>query len=193
MKLRTWLQMAGLGAILALTGCIPSLHPLYTDADLTFDPALTGTWTRQDSTETWLVTKTGEKEYLLVYTDENGKKGEFSLHLLKAEGMLYADLYPVEPSMKENEYYVGHLMRVHTFYRVRQIEPTLQIAGLKLEWLKDHLQQHPDALKHEKVDDGILLTAQPKEMQAFLAKQEKTADAWAEIPPMTKKVEKPKP
>ena len=52
------------------------------------------------------------------------------------------------------------------------------------DWIKRFLQKNPDAIKHEKVDfniamsDNILLTAQPKELQAFLIKHEKTQDAW---------------
>jgi len=36
------------------------------------------------------------------------------------------------------------------------------------------------------------LTAQSKDMQAFLLKHDKTADAWDECSPMKRRMEKPK-
>ena len=31
-------------AAILVTGCVPTLHPLYTERDLTFDAALIGLW-----------------------------------------------------------------------------------------------------------------------------------------------------
>ncbi|MEI8078576.1 MAG: hypothetical protein WCH61_02970 [bacterium] len=67
------------------------------------------------------------------------------------------------------------------------------MAFLKPNWIKPYLQEHPDAIKHETGDEGILLTAQPRELQAFLIKHDKTPEAWGECRPITRRVEKPKP
>jgi len=75
---------------------------------------------------------------------------------------------------------------------MQQQDDVLQIAILKPDWIEKHLQEHPDAIKHEKLDHGILLTAKPKDMQAFLLKHDKTADAWDESGPMTRRLEKAK-
>ena len=32
-----------------LIGCLQSLHPLYRDGDITFDPAVAGTWTDENA------------------------------------------------------------------------------------------------------------------------------------------------
>ncbi|MCX7011865.1 MAG: hypothetical protein NTW86_04745 [Candidatus Sumerlaeota bacterium] len=189
MKTRAWVQMVWLGVFVALTGCIPSLHPLYTDEDVTFDPALVGVWSSQDSKDTWTVTKAGEKEYRVVYVDEDGKKGEFTGHVLKADGQLFADLYPVEPDLKENDFYRAHLLRVHTFVRIDQTAPTLQLSVLSPDWLGRFLKENPEAIRRETVDDAILLTAQPKDLQAFLLKHKTTPDAWGECSPLTRKAE----
>ncbi len=181
-----------LGLSFLLAGCTPSVHPLYTDQDLIFDPSLVGDWADSDGKKTWTFTKSGENAYKLLCLDEKGKKGEFAVHLLKVGDRRFLDLYPADPDLQQNDFYKCHLMPVHTFMRVRQQENILQMAVLKPDWIKNFLQEHPDAIKHEKVDDGVLLTAQPKELQAFLIKHEKTLDAWDEWDPMTRQVDKAK-
>ena len=186
------LALVGAGLLIILTGCVPSLHPLYTDEDLVFDPGLIGEWSEQGESETWTFTKSGEKEYGLVYVDEKGKRGEFIVHLVNAEGRLFLDLFPEEPHFKEdvNDFYTGHLLGVHTFMRVTQIQPTLRMAPLNPDWIKKYLMDHPGDIRHEKVNDGILFTTQPKELQAFLIKHEKTEGAFDEPSDMSRKVKK---
>ncbi len=186
------------GLLLVLGGCVPSLHPLYTEKDLIFDPALLGEWTLgKNNKESWTFTKAGEKQYQLVYIDDEGKEGKFCVHLLKIEGRLFLDLFPMEldskktdEDPKENAFYKLHLVPAHTFMLVKQIQPTLQMAFLNPSWAKDYLKAHPDAVRHEKVDhDEIVLTAPTKELQAFVLKHEKDADAFATLDPMTRKAD----
>jgi hypothetical protein len=187
-----WFRIVSVGLLIFIASCVPSLHPLYTDADLAFDPALVGEWSEKGSKETWTFTKSDEKEYSLVLVENEGKRGEFIVHLVKAEGRLFLDLFPKEPDLKENDFYKGHLLGVHTFMRVEQIQPTLQMAPLNPDWIKKFLQDHPDDIRHEKVDNGIVLTAKPKELQAFLIKHEKTKDAFEELSTLIRKVEEQK-
>lgn len=182
----------GVAVLVVLAGCVPSLHPLYTDGDLVFDPALVGEWSEKHSKEKWIFTKSGEKEYRLVYIDDEGKEGKFIVHLVKAEGRQFLDLFPEDPDLKENDFYKCHLLPIHTFMRIEQIEPTLRMVPLNPDWIKKFLQDHPDAIQHEKVDDGILLTAKPKELQAFLIKHEKTEDAFGDVSDKVRKASEPK-
>ena len=175
--------------VITLSGCVPSLYPLYTDEDLIFDPALVGVWSGEDSDDTWSFTKTGEKRYQLVDTDQEGKEGTFVAHLLKIDGRLYLDLYPDKPDLEANDFYMGHLLPVHSFMRVATIEPNLRCANVNPEWVDQFLRKNPDAIKHERLEDGVVLTAQPKELQAFLAEHEKTEGAFSEFSDMVRKEE----
>ena len=180
-----------IGFLLIMSGCIPSVHPLYTEQDLIFDPLLVGEWADKDGKATWTFTKNAEKAYTLRYVDEKGKKGDFVVHLLKVGDRRFLDFYPADPDLLQNDFYKCHLMAVHTFMRMQQQGDVIQMAFPKPDWIKKCLKEHPDAIKHEEVDDGILLTAQPKDLQAFLLKHDKTPDAWNECSPMTRRVEKP--
>ncbi len=90
-----------LGSALTLVGCIPTLHPLYAEKDLVFDPALLGLWSSDKERETWLFEKESESAYKLTYTDSHGKAGQFTAHLLKLNGNRFLDLYPDDSVLRE--------------------------------------------------------------------------------------------
>lgn len=179
--------------LFCLTGCVYSIHPLYTEKDIIFDPALIGEWSEKDSNETWTFTKKAETDhtpnmsYNLVYLDEKNRAGKFIVHLVKIKGKLFLDIFPDTSELKENEYYKFHLFPVHTFMQVKQIEPTLQMAALDSGWVEKHLKVNSKAISHEMTDNGIIFTAITKELQTFILKCEKTKDAFGEFSNMTKK------
>ncbi len=151
-----------------IAGCIPSLHPLYTDETLIFDEALIGKWKINDKNDEqiWQFSKAGEKEYELRIL-QAGKEGRFAAHLLELDGKTYLDLYPAENKTMENlnDTYKMHLIAAHTFLKVN-------IAGsnLKLNWfMNELLKDDPNQLRHEKVNkDQIVLTASTEELQRFV-------------------------
>jgi hypothetical protein len=192
MKNRYLGMVLGFGFILA--GCIPSLQPLYTEKDLIFDPSLVGAWS--DSKETWLYEKDGEKAYRLTYTDADGKKGEFQAHLLKLGDWKFLDLYPDEAGLKSdnrNDFYNFHYVPVHTFFKISQISPVLQMSVLKGEWLEELLKADPKAIRHEEVKDRVVLTASTKELQAFVLQHARTEAAWGDPSDLRRVEAKPNP
>jgi len=160
--------------------CVPSLHPLYTDKELVFDEKLLGSW--GESNQTWEFKK-GEKEksYDLI-TDENGKKGEFTVYLVKIQDsskadkekesarqtLLFLDLYPKQPNLETTDFYKFHLLPVHTFMKIEQIEPTLKMRVMSPDKLGEMLEDKPDIIKHEVLEDRIVLTASTKQLQKFM-------------------------
>ena len=164
-----WLAV---GVSLVLPGCVPSLNPLYTEKDLVFDAALVGTWAEQDdSRETWSFNKSGEKEYKLIYTEDD-KTGEFKAHLLKLGNTLYLDFFPESDGLKDskrNDFYLSHFVPGHMFAKVTQVEPTLRMAMLNPDWLKKLLEKNPKAIAYHAVgEDRIVLTASTAELQKFI-------------------------
>lgn len=177
--------MAFCGVLILSTGCIPSLHPLYTEEDLVFEPGLIGQWTEDDSKEIWVFSKVNSDEYKLVHTDKDGIHGTFSAHLLKIKGNMFLDLFPEinGSSKKENSFYKFHFYPVHTFLYVKQIEPTLQMCFPNPEWIEKLIEENPKAIRHEVVeDDVIILTAGTKELQAFWLKHFETKEAFCDDP-----------
>lgn len=176
--MKNYILLVAIALFTIFSGCVPSLHSLYTEADLTFDQALVGQWSEKDKKETWTFTKSKAKEYQLVYVDKKGEKGTFKVHLVEIEGVRFLDLYPEDPGLAENGFFKWHLFGAHTFMQVKQIKPALQLAPLNYDWLKKYLVKHPDAIQHEVQDNRILLTAQTKALQTFVIKHKETKDAF---------------
>jgi hypothetical protein len=185
-------MIAVISAVCFIVGCIPSLHPLYTENDLIFEKSLIGTWVDGNPENSWTFSQSGEKEYKLIYTDD-GKPGEFVVHLLKIKDKMFMDLYPAEPELKtDNGFYKAHLIPAHTFMLVKQIEPTLQMAFLNPDKLKEIIKKDPKAVKHEKLgkdDDMDIFTASTQELQDFIMKNIDTPDFFGQ-PSNLKKAQK---
>lgn len=173
-----------LGALILLTGCVvTSVYPYYHAKDVTFDPALLGTWieAKEDNAakDTWTFEKLDDQTYKLTVADGD-KKTEFDTRLFKLKGARFLDCLPRE--RPENSAPLHYLMRVDA------LTPTLELRLLDHDWLRKLLVQHPKAIRHtlvpRKAGDGdggdLLLTADTDELQKFVARHLKTAEAWCE-------------
>ena len=158
-----------------LGGCVLSVHPLFSEDDLVFEEKLLGVWAeKQDSQERWEFGRHGDRDdrrYTIVYTDTEGKTGEFLASLGKLNDMLFLDLYPAEADVNANEFYKYHLLGVHTFLKVEQIGPTLQMRMMSHDKMKEMLEADQNLVKHEVLeepDSRIMLTASTEELQRFM-------------------------
>src|SRR4026207_11159 len=113
---------------IVLSGCVPSLHPLYTESDLLFDPAVIGSWAEKGDEDIWRFQKAekGDKTYKLICI-EKGVPAEFIVHLVQVGKLKFLDIYPEEPQIK-NDCYKAHLIPAHTFLRIRIEGDALYIA-----------------------------------------------------------------
>lgn len=177
-----------------LGGCIPvmSLHPLYTEEDVVFEEKLVGLWV--DDSNNTLEFKSVEKPenaYELVYSDNEGKKGSFVAHLVKLQNTLFLDIFPKQFPCKDEEekhqlvedkiiltvkvsmkwhYSAFFFVPFHTFIKINSIEPQLKMQLTDDEDMGKLLKENPNAVKHQLVEDKIILTASTKELQAFVLK-----------------------
>ena len=170
MKRITILFLSAL-AICALTSCVPSLHPLFTKEDVIFKPELVGKWSSADSSDSWKFTKAGSNRYTLVYTDDDGKAGQFKATLFKLGDQQFLDLFPDDDTFDKADaptLYTWHLQPMHTRAKVDSIGPALEMGFLSPKWMENKLKENPDAIRHETVNDRIVLTAPTKDLQAFV-------------------------
>jgi hypothetical protein len=162
-------------AVLLLAGCLPSLHQLYNDETLIFKEELIGKWMGDDD-GIWQFKKAGDKEYELRIYDDEKELGRFSAHLTQIEGLMFLDLFPdTEPLDDLDDFYKIHILPVHTFMRVDQINPRLQLRMIDYEKVEKLIENDPDVIKHEVVDDDrIVLTAGTEELQDFVIEHVET-------------------
>jgi hypothetical protein len=162
--------------LLGLSACVPSLHELYAEKDLVFEPALLGDWVEDKADSKSLLTfaKGEGKEYKLT-SIEGKDKSTFIAHVVKLGDRLFLDLAS-DPSVDCPTLSVP----VHMFVLVSQTSPKLQMRGFDEGWLKRYVEKNPRALKHEIVDNDVVLTASTKQLQRFLLSHVNTKDAFKE-------------
>ena len=153
-----------------MAGCLPSLHPLYDDKTLIFKEELIGKWMEDDG-GFWQFKKAGDNEYELRICDDNQEEfGRFTAHLIEIKGLMFLDLVPdSEPLEDLDDFYKIHILPVHTFMKVDQINPNLRLRMIDYDEVKKMIESNPNVIKHEVVDDDrIVLTASTEELQNFV-------------------------
>ena len=185
MKVVKWLILA-LAAMTWLS-CVVSLLPLFEDRRSVSEPGLLGTWTAEDSADTWTFEQADGKEYRLIqrqaeYDPEGrgfepssegvpGDAARFRARLGRLGAGLFLDLVPADEGNPEirNDLYNWHMVPGHTLARVWLEKDSLQIAFLDEDWLSKAIKNGRVALTH--VDTGrLILTAPTAELEAFILK-----------------------
>lgn len=159
--------------VLVLFGCVPSLHELYTKETLVFDPALAGKW-QGDSDEIWeFVPDAKNKAYALTIRKDkdtdNKKDSKLIAHLVDVKGQRFLDLYPAKDAeIETGDWTKMCIVPAHLFLHVAQTEPNLVLAAMDPDKIGDLLEQKPDRVKHERIEDRDVLTDTPERLQAFV-------------------------
>ena len=178
-----------------LAGCVPSLHSLFTDKDVFFEPQLIGTWS-DGSEETWqFIRKTDPNNlYEVIYTDDDGEKGLFTGTLGRIDGMIFLDLYPDDEIIQANDFYKVHLIPAHTFLKIEQISPTLKMSVMNPDKFGDMLDDDPNLLKHEVIEgDRVIITAPTQELQQFMRQHANDEELFDDDPSEMKRIESIEP
>jgi hypothetical protein len=157
---------------LLLSGCIThlqSLHPLYTDKDLFFDPALVGTWFGDggEGEGSWTFEKFGDKDYSLVVKEEGDEQVEFRVSLVSLENRIFLDLFPEDGV---NDPYIPFYIPTHLFFRIWIEGDVLRIAMLDIEWFMKSIEENEISIRHEVLEGFIVLTASTEELQGLVLK-----------------------
>jgi hypothetical protein len=175
-----------------LAGCIPSLHPLYTDGDRKRMDAITGKWLSDDSSSMYRITADrDEPSYLFTYSDlsrtggpfgNDSSSADFIVNLVSLNGSDFMDFFPGENDDLENLNILlqVHLIPAHTFAKFRVTQDTIIIWRFDPEWLEDLFDENRIRISHEKIDDQIVLTASTEELQKFVSKYADDPSAYVE-------------
>jgi hypothetical protein len=176
-----------LATVIFVTSCVPSLNPLYTEADLITDPALIGTWEDKENGETWTFSNSEKLKYSLVHVDSDGRRGEYDARLVKVGEKRFLDIVPVRSTAQQNDLYKDRFIATHTFIHIVSRESTVEISYMEPRWLKDFLAENPDAIRHEKINGEIVLTSSPKETQKFVLANMTTRGAFSATTELARK------
>lgn len=176
--MKTKLQKAAFFILtIILGGCVPSLHPLFTENELVFDSNLVGKWVvPDDANEYWQFTAAANKKYDVFYKDKKGI-GKFDGRLGKLGNDTFIDLYPKDINIPGNDFYKAHLIGAHTFVRIEFVGNQLDLKAMNPDSLDKLLKTDPNAIKHERAEERTILTAPTPQLQAFVKKYSRDTNA----------------
>jgi hypothetical protein len=167
------LAVAAAAAVLVCS-CIPSVNPFYTENDAVFDPRLVGEWREvtkeSDQPQLWKFEKGDDQAYKLTVVEKGTKEGKFSAHLFKLKDDYFVDLIPTDCDYATNQadlvaacVFPGHLVA-----HVLQMAPNLKLAFFDFDWLGKFVKANPNAIAHHSEQDGLVLTANTRDLQKFI-------------------------
>lgn len=175
-----------------LTGCLTTLHPIFTEKDIAYDPKLIGTWKTENqgnkgiavitnlSTESSVelpgnISSIKQKGYLVSFLDENGATSERYIAFLARIGKhLYFDYFPADKKgdRKIDEFFAAHFVKMHTSYRVEiSNDGSFELSQLDEGYVTKLIDEKKIRISYEKgADDNTVITASTKELQQYLLK-----------------------
>lgn len=178
--------------LIFLSSCLTTLHPIFTEKDLAYDPKLIGTWKTESqgnkgravitnlATENSLelpgnISSIKQKGYLISYQDENGATSERYIAFLARIGKhLYFDYFPADKKedQKIDEFFAVHFVKMHTSYRVEiSNDGSFEISQLDGSYVKSLIDEKKIRISHETdADDNTVITASTQELQQYLLK-----------------------
>lgn len=180
-RMRTLRKLAvclSAAALVLLSSCVPvlSMHPFFTEKDLTFDPHLLGTWfdpADKDSQGTITferVAEDGHDAYSITLADPSKKpveKDTFEAHLFNLDGHLFLDVVQTKVYAGDDDLLVLEVP-AHMLGRVSFDGDVLNLTFLNDDWVRKNLENGKFSVRHESGDDGTpLLTASTSELQRF--------------------------
>jgi hypothetical protein len=177
--------------ILLFTGCLTTLHPIFTEKDLVYKPELIGNWniTKDDNkdgiAEIQSLEKTVDlpgkissiknKGYLITYRDKDNEiTGSYIAFLARIGKHLYFDYYPVPLETEKNadEFYMQHFVKMHTPFRVNILKNgSFELNQLESNYLDKLIEEKKIRIRHELNSDGdAVITASTEELQQYILK-----------------------
>jgi len=190
------IKLVLLTSIIAISGCVPSLRGIANKKNTIYDEGLTGKWVNKEGDNTWIFAKQNKNEYKLQILEEDNKKSTFVAKLVKLDKIRFLDIFPGELKSNDIDYYKMHLLPVHTFVLTERTGDKLKLSLMDPGGTEELLKKNPKLIKHENVDDRLVLTASEKQLIEFLIKQSTNKKIFGEKLEYTKKPKpesKPKP
>lgn len=178
-------RMIGLIVLaVCLVGCVPSLHELYTADTLVYAPDLVGTWGNRDSTWTF-EGDPNNKSYTLLIVEQDEKRGRLEnrmeARLVELDGADYLDVFPnKDVQLNVGNWFSTGLLRAHIFLKLQLKADVITLSIMNPDVVEKMLEKDPTQVRHEKTEDRYVLTAAPKELQAFIRKNAAVKDFFGE-------------
>ena len=159
-------MIVSLGIMAILTGCVPSIYPLYTDKDVVFDAGLVGAWLNTDEEETWTFARGEDQSYEMTISGEDSTV-VFRAHLVELDGHRFIDVYP-DPPYWDDSPYSDLMLPLHWFGSISIDGDTLVVSLMDPDDLTKMADSGIKIPAYIDVDYLRVLTASTEELQQFV-------------------------
>ncbi|TRX47309.1 hypothetical protein FNH22_30005 [Fulvivirga sp. M361] len=184
---------------LALSSCVYSLFPFYSEETIVYHPEINGKWLSEDSSVMILEPFYGQddisndlnisslkdtpdvnqkapdsaspKGYKMTFKDDDATL-VYLVYLFRVKESTYMDLYPwLEKGVHQIQgevILIDNLFPVHSVMQIRLEANSLTLKQFNLDKLNKLFKSNRIRLRHEIVNDEVLITAKTPETQKFL-------------------------
>lgn len=194
------LAIAGIVVLLVtVTGCLSTLHPLFTDKDFVFEPLLVGSWKDvTDSNEVMtfergtsqtfgdlpqnLQQNAGNAYVMTVRNPQKKEEFRYYAFLGKLGGGYYLDYYPAENRRQKtyDAFYKQHLIKMHSIYRVKfNGNKSVEISQFDESYMRNLINKKKIRIEHEVYYDGsYVITSPTEQLQQYVLKYGNVEEAY---------------
>lgn len=185
------MKRALLVTLLFVTGCVvQSIGPFCTDKSVIYVREAIGEWTLQrdsgddvstNAIRAWVFAGDVATNCTLKAFDKENLGATFEVKFFKLGKETFLDVIPSEPSdeNKINSYWGWTTRAVHTVCKVGLDGNELTLIPLDYDWFKKKLQNGKATLPYAgNLEELPLVTASPKQWEAFLSKHAASPDAF---------------
>lgn len=183
--MKAFLSVGAMAALLFVAGCLPpaSINGIYTEETIMPAPDLVGVWGDPEESEEAFqfdISAVDDSSYLATAT--NGQGIEFTLEVYATDlnGETYVDFYPDEYTPEIEEFFLSHLLPMHTFYKMEVHNDTMYLWALDGDWVQEMLERDPESFAYLDVDNRIIFTGSSDEVRRFITIYATEADAFSE-------------
>ena len=181
-----------------LSGCLSTLHPLFTEKDLVFEARLLGSWNNGPDDDGAAVFEQGSAEsfrdlpaslkaiankaYVVTMKDKDGEVKYYAF-LARIGKELYLDYYPADNARQKqyDDFFRQHLVKLHSLYHIQFLQnESFRIRQFDEGFLKDLINNKKIRISHEVMFDGsYLITASTEELQQYVMKYGDAPEAYS--------------
>ena len=177
--------------LMFLSSCLTTIHPIFTEKDLVYEPKLIGKWKTKNGIKDNLAVITSlaqettvvlpgnissikHKGYLVSNQNKSGEvESEYIAFLARIGKYLYFDYFPAEKKGNKigDEFFKSHYVKMHMSYRVDIYNTGFELSQFDMEYVKDLIEENKIRISHETDADGkIVITASTEELQQYIKK-----------------------
>ena len=184
-------------SVILLSGCLYTLHPIFTVKDLVFDQRLLGRWqTKQDKDSSFYLFEKASVHDLKEFSpalQQNATKiyrvtritnesENYFGFLVKLGNGYFIDLYPDESGTLKNidKFFKLHIVKQHSIYKIEFLSNhSFELKQFDDGYMRQLVDNKQIRIKHELMDDGsYLITAPTEELQQYIIKYGDVPDAY---------------